>query len=308
MNPSSSEATTKSQDEFVVPVNPSSSTIVTSLTAPRDRPTPSNAPGNVMAGYTLKKGKAALTDQETLLAMTELVDGTALTTFPRHERGLADPDIPNQLITLFSFVPCKGATPDEDGFYGFAKIRGTYPTLEEANERAEDLIRNVDSYHKIYYTYTGRPFPCTTSSNFSKDKTEVDIRKKGALTISQSIKRQKEADQAAIESVQKRKEELLKDTTQRDPNEEEDLEKEYTELKVKTAHLTYTYLEHQKMLDTIKPLILKARERVAEINLIDASIAKTYKDRYMKARRQVGLPDDDQSFIKYLNEDVDLGF
>ena len=146
-------------------------TQVTSLTAPRDRPA-------TTSGYTLKKGKPPLTDEQTVAAMTTLVDTKALSHFPRHERSLADPDIPNQVVTLFSFVPCKGATPDEDGFYGFAKIRGSHPTVEEANERAEDLIRNVDSYHKIYYTYTGRPFPCTTSSKYSREATEVDIRKK----------------------------------------------------------------------------------------------------------------------------------
>ena len=33
-----------------------------------------------------------------------------------------------------------------------------------------------------------------------------------------------------------------------------------------------------------------------------------YRSKYMKAREDAGIPDDDESFIKYLGEDVDLGF
>ena len=107
-----------------------------------------------------------LTDQETKQAMSVL-NNTSLLSFPQVERRYADPPVEGQKIVLVSFVPAKGAQPDQHGVFGFAKVRGSYLTEHEANDRAEYLVKNVDSYHPIYHARVGQPFPLTESSDFS---------------------------------------------------------------------------------------------------------------------------------------------
>ena len=114
------------------------------------------------------------------------------------ERYYADPAILNQKIVLVSFIPSKGATPDKDNIYGMMKVRGVYPTEEEANERAEFLIHNIDSYHDIYHAYVGRPFPITTTEDYSQELKSIDIRKKTTELISEDILSKKRKEKLII--------------------------------------------------------------------------------------------------------------
>jgi hypothetical protein len=113
-----------------------------SLTAPSDR--------DPAKTYKPNQGHPPLSEDEVKNAMSELNNNSFVKKFLRVERRYADPVEPMQRIGLISFVPAKGATPNDKGIYGFAKIRGNYPTDQEASERAEFLIRNADSYHQIY--------------------------------------------------------------------------------------------------------------------------------------------------------------
>ena len=66
--------------------------------------------------------------------------------FAQVDRQYADPPLKGQKIVLFSFMPSKGAKPDQDGWYGMAKVRGVFGNEDEANEHAEKLIRDHDAY------------------------------------------------------------------------------------------------------------------------------------------------------------------
>lgn len=269
----------------------------TSLTTPseRDRTKP----------YQLKGGISALNDEQTMEAMNTLVDKRVIEKFPMVDRVYCDPPVPMQNYCIFSFVPAKGATPDKDGFYGFAKVRGSYATIPETEERTEFLLRNVDSYHKYYTCYVGRPFPVTLSSDYSQDSVEIDVRKKAAETVSENIKRQKQDEQKQIKEIKDREKMLVDDTTNK---KEENPYDRYTELKVKKAQLTFTYLEHTKKLAEIKEIIIKTKASLAEMDTENSDYGKRFYDKYMDARRESGLPTTDESFIRYLNEDADLGF
>ena len=107
--------------------------------------------------------------------------------YPKLERMYADPKQMGQMFSLVSFIPSIQAKPDKDGIYGMIKVRGTFATEDEANSRAEFLIKNVDSYHKIYTVFTGRPFPATESSKFSHATTEIDIRNKIKNIVSEDV-------------------------------------------------------------------------------------------------------------------------
>jgi len=268
-----------------------------SLTTPSER--------DRTAPYTLKGGIPKLNDEQTQEAMNTLCDKRVVTTFPMVDRVYCDPAVPMQNFAIFSFVPSKGATPDKDGFYGFAKIRGSFATTQETDERTEYLIRNVDSYHKYYTTYVGRPFPITLSSDYSSESIEIDVRKKTAETVSENIKKQKAEEQKQIKEIKDREKMLIDDTTNK---KEDDPYEVYTTLRVKKAHLTYTYLEHSKKLQEVKDIIIKTRQQLKELDEESTDYSQKFYDKYMDARRESGLPATDESFIKYLNEDADLGF
>ena len=78
---------------------------------------------------------------------------------------------------------------------------------QEADQRAEFLIRNVDSYHQIYHTYVGRPFPMTASSKYSAETNEIDIRKEMTESISNDVKQKKQDELKTVQEIKKREEE-----------------------------------------------------------------------------------------------------
>ena len=271
-----------------------------SLTAPTDRDRENKWRPN--------QGAANLTEEE-VTAAVQTLDNTAFTSkFPRVDRTYADPPIPMQNIGLVSFTPAKGATPNENGLFGFAKLRGNYASQLEAKQRAETIIRNIDSYHQIYHTYVGRPFPITASSKYSAETDEIDIRKEMSSSVSSSIKSKKVKEQSDMQEIKKREEALLAESRQ-DP-EDADPYEEYITLRVKKAQLSWTYLEHIKKMAEVKEIIITTRLRLEEMENKDDEFKEKYYEKYVKAREDVGLNMDDkksgQNFMKFLVEDAVL--
>ena len=249
-----------------------------------------------------------LSVEETKEAVQELNNNTFTSKFSRVDRTYADPAIPLQNIALFSFMPAKGSTPNANGVFGFAKIRGAYSTEMEANQRAEHIIRNVDSYNQIFHTYVGRPFPITLDSKYSAETEDIDIRKEMAKTISGNIKDKKEDDYKTIQEIKQKEEELLADSKK----ETEDPYDEYITQRVKCAQLSFTYLEHQKKMAEIKIIITKTRDRIKEMDIEYPEFKESYYQKYMDAREKAGIneskEDTQANFIKYLVADAPLDF
>ena len=271
-----------------------------SLTAPADRDRENR--------WRPDQGAAALTEKEVKSAVDTL-DNTSFTSkFPRVDRTYADPPIPMQTVGLVSFTPAKGATPNSNGLFGFAKLRGNYASQLEAKQRAEAIIRNIDSYHQIYHTYVGRPFPITASSKYSAETDEIDIRKEMTASVSQSIKSKKQKDNKDMKEIKQREEALLAESRQ-DP-EDADPYDEYITLRVKKAQLSWTYLEHIKKMAEVKDIIIETRARLEELEKEDSEYKEKYYAKYVKAREDVGLTMDakkaGQNFMKFLVEDAVL--
>lgn len=272
------------------------SDIQNSLTAPADRV--QNPPST---SYNLG---GTLTEEDVKNAMKELNNKEFTTKFPRFEKFYADPVLPNQTYGLVSFVPAKGATPDSDGVYGMLKVRGTFATEDEAMLRAETLVRNVDSYHSIYNVFVGRPFPLSASKKYITDTTEIDIKKKVVDSTSAEVRKKRDEEKKVMQDIEEREKELLADVEKK----EDDPYDLYTELMVKKAQLSWTYHETLKKMEDMKKNIIKSREQLKTMYEENADYHEQYMGKYMAARKKAGLPDDDNSFIKYMAEDLDLGF
>lgn len=269
-----------------------------SLTAPSDRDQSRN--------YKPNQGHRELKEDEVENAMNSLNNNSYVKKFLKVERRYADPVDPMQRIGLVSFVPAKGATPNEKGIYGFAKLRGNYPTNDEANERAEFLIRNVDSYHTVHHAYVGRPFPLCTTSDYSADVTEIDIKKSMTDSISSSIKNKKKEEQQEIKEIEQRQEKLMEDTSK----DEEDPEDYYITLRVKKAQITWSYLETVKKLEEMKEIIIKTRTEIDRMDIEEPQHKENYFKKYCDARSDSGLDNStkQENFMKFLVEDAELPF
>jgi len=264
-----------------------------SLTAPSDR-------SSTKQEYQVKN-MDPLPLEEVRVAMKQLNKDV---TFAQVDRYYADPFLPNQKIALISFVPSKGSTPDKDGIYGMCKVRGVFGTEQEANERAEFLVRNVDSYHDIYHAYVGRPFPMTTSEGFSTELKTIDIRQKTTQVISEDILAKKAKEKQEMEEIQSREKKLLEDSKKAIAGEPDDPFDVYITTQVKRAQLTWTYHETLKKMEQMKESYDSATQLIGELDQDHPEFIEKYKERYMQARIESGIPDDHESFMKYLGLDL----
>lgn len=247
-----------------------------------------------------------LTDEQVEIATEELVDKEHLKVYPAQERAFADPTIEEQEYCLVSFVPSVTAKPDKDGIYGMVKMRGTYNTLEKCDKRAEFLIREVDSVHKIYIAGVGKPFPITNMSTFSKDINKVKIQD----MLSQELQQEQTKEQKELEEMKEREKEILERNKKPQEELQPDIEEQYITNRVKKAQLTWTYINTMKKLKDMQANIVSCREKIMEMDDTNPGLKDSYMERYNAALKKVNLEQETDSFIMYLENDAidELGF
>ena len=246
-----------------------------SLTAPWDKDTTEHK-------YVPKQ--VVLTEEQVASAMDTLRVNDFVEKFPRVDKFYADPAIASQVYGLHSFVASKGAKPDEKGVYGFVKFRGAFATQQEADERAEFLIRNVDSFHDIYTSFCGRPFPLSHNKDFVKETAEVDIRDQIVKATSEDVAAKVKKDKQLKDEVLDREKKLLEDCSK----EESPLDR-YTTLQVKRANIISAIIEARKKLDKWVGSLEKCREEIKQMDDADSSHRDAYMENYNTGRQAVGM-------------------
>ena len=279
--------------------------MASNLTAPHDR--------TKVTKRTLveNQSKRPLTEKETKAAMKKQYDDNLVDKYKRIDRAYCDPIYNSQNFCLHSFVPSKDAQPDKYGIYGFMKCRGTFVNLTEANQRAEYLVKNVDSINKILTGWCGRPFPvCANSEKFCEEVNDVELRDQVEEVVGQSNREQKEKDDKTRKELLERQEKLLEESKRNQSGEiyqsEESPFDEYTTLRVKRASLIHTFVSLSEKLINIKHLIKNATREIEMMDEKDPSYRTDYLERYENARANLGLNMDPNSdgnnFIKYLDD------
>ena len=266
------------------------------LTAPADRD----------KQHVFDFNKEQLTNEQVEHARQELVDKAHISMYPAQERAFADPSLDDQEYCLVSFVPSVNAVPDKDGIYGMVKVRGSYNTLEKCDKRAEFLIREVDSLHKIYIAGVGKPFPITNMSTFSKDINKIKIQD----MLSEELQHEKSKEQKQLEEMREREKEILERNKKPQEEIQPDIEEQYITNRVKKAQLTWTYLNTMKKLKDMQANILDARQTIAKFDETNPELKDSYLERYNAALKKVNLEQENDSFIMYLENDAvdELGF
>ena len=214
------------------------------------------------------------------------------------ERNYVDPTYQNQFYCLHSFIPSSGATPDKDGFYGMFKFRGAFQTIEEADARAEWLIKHHDSMHTIYTGRIGFPLPACVDGlrNVSADVNEIG-------GINEFLKKDKEKhdenEKQIKEQIKQRETELLENTS----NPNIDPYEKYIEMQNKKAILIDTYIEYKEKISKMKENITNVINEIKQLEESNPVYKNEYKDKLFKARADVNLSNNPEevSFLKYLD-------
>ena len=258
-------------------------------------------------GFKPLSNAPVLNNEETSNAMSSLYSHS----FPKVERRYADPTDQHQKYALVSFTPSKGATPDEDGVFGMMKVRGVYQTLDEADEKAEWIVRNVDSMHSILTTFVGRPFPCIESANECGHEVklnEIDINKKVEEVVRDDTKAKREDERKAYKEIKEREEKLKEDVKKDNSIEDMEDEERYIMERVKRSQLIYAYTEGLEKMRQMKESIIKGTDIINAFDQKDDTFKQNYMHRYREARSEAGLENDDtgdDTFIQYMGE-IDL--
>jgi hypothetical protein len=245
---------------------------------------------------------APLSTDECMKAVDEL---TGKLIYPKINRKFVDPARPgDHRFALFSFVKAKGATADNDGFFGVAKIRGSFYTAEEAAIRAEELIRDVDSTNSIYTCLMGAPFPLVTKGN-AKTLSEVNLRDKTEKAISDNVRMKRLEEQKEIDEIKERSNALMNNDT--DEVADEQPAEKYIEQRVKLAHLRYAMHEHTTKLAECKELEIKVRDVLRQEAGKHPDYEEGFLARFNHGRRKAHIPEETDltGFLKYFADPID---
>jgi hypothetical protein len=240
------------------------------------------------------------TDEEIREAMKELNINKPIEKFKRIEKLYADPPIQGQQIGLFSFTPARGAKPDEDGIYGMIKCRGVFPTQREANERAEYIFRNVDTYHKIFHCQVGRPFPVTFDETYFEEKEEIELKKKVSEEESAFLKMSREEEEAVMNGLKDRMKTIKEEMEH--PKPPSDIQ-EYITLQVKRASLQAHIQSLQKAMSQYQESCDMLVEHLHDFDKKDTSLKEQYVKEYLTEAEKVGIEADPvfMGFLKNWN-------
>jgi len=227
--------------------------------------------------------------------------------YKQRETVYIDPSYKNQIFSLFSFLPSSGATPDDNGVYGMIKCRGTFETEDEMNTRAEFLVNNCDSFHRIYHVNTGRPVPLTLNEEFTKEIKYAKQNENDEDIIHTSVKKDKEEQTKIQSELNTRVKEIREEEQNPAPIEPLD---DYIQSKVKIAFNMDAIDNFRKQLEKAQSVIKTQQEKIEELDKTNPEFNEQFLTKYNESRKSVGVDIKDTTFnsILYMNykkEDLD---
>ena len=218
--------------------------------------------------------------------------------YKKIERQFVDPTYQNQMYCLHSFIPSNEAKPDKNGFFGMFKFRGAFQTIEEADARAEWLIKNHDSCHIIYTGRIGFPLPACVDG---LKNVSADINNVGGINefMKKDKKKNDESEKAIREELKKRELDLIEDAT----NPNIDPFELYIELHNKKSIIIDTFINYKDRLLKMKQNVYNTIERIKVLDIEHPTFKNEYKEKLFKSREDVGLSNDEKdiSFLKYID-------
>lgn len=225
-------------------------------------------------------------------------------------RTLADPPIPGQKISLFSFIPHADAKPSPSGRFGYLKMRGNFGSEVDAKHHAFHLVKNFDSYNDVMHALNGVFVPIGPEmSKMAANIDEVQLNQEMTESLSQKIDEKRREDATKIAEIQAQAQKLKEEETETS----DDPTTNYIQKRVKYATLKTTYIEHQKKMAEIVPIMLKVRDDINRIDNDAPEYRAGFFAKYMEAYKRAGLDQQNpnemsEAFLRFLKEDIVLPF
>jgi hypothetical protein len=230
--------------------------------------------------------------------------------FPTVQRGKIDPVIPSQDHGIISFILPPIGTP-RGKVAGLFKIRGNYPSDEQAKIAMIKILTKFDSIHTMYSPKVGHWGFITDDDNAASETVdEIDMSKAGQeeldaeaiALMSRHDELKKEKEEKDIQEVKETEKNLLEDVKPRSAaeqhKEDQSLDK-YCELRVKIGALQHHIDNWHKTKRDIQHKIRETRMNIEALDLIHPD----YTDRYIKKIRDakakagiMGTEDEDLNF------------
>jgi hypothetical protein len=262
------------------------------------------APDCMIERPNLDSSRQSLNDSQLQAAKTDLIDKSFTSLqYPRTLKFRVDPRIPAQAIGLLSFLPSRNAIPDKDGCFGVLKLRGNFPTQEDAENWSENLIRNYDSFSEIDLVHVGRDFPLMVDNTMYNSSTrEIDIRKKVDDVTKSALRAKKEQEEKEIKEIEQRQQKLLNPSTEQEKDDTYTDIDFYIQLKVKKANAEMLIDEAAKKTKEAQAVIDKTVVELDEIEKTHPEYRQEYMARYENAVKSVGADITKNPLIEYMKK------
>jgi hypothetical protein len=212
----------------------------------------------------------------------------------------ADKPISRQRIGLVTFVPSKGATPDQDGCFGVVKLRGNFSYEDEAETYAETIIRDYDSNFDIDFVHVGKYFPLMADNSiYTRETREIDTRKIIESTVQEAAKATREREQKELKSIEERTKKLTKTSTEETPV---DPLEHFIELQVKKANCLMRIDECDEKKKESLSVLEKTSAEIDQIVAEHPEYKQEYLERYKQGLAAIGGVAAANPLIKYMTQ------
>ena len=240
-----------------------------------------------------------LSNKETENAIKDLYNKQYTKEYRKIDKLYCDPSVDRQDICLISFMPAKDARPNDSGIYGMVKVRGSFETDKLANDRAEFIIKNVDSQHKIFQACVGKPFPITDNRFYASERVQIHdtIEKIAAHNIQVYDEREKRE----LQEINKRKEEMMEEIER-----DETLLEQYITEKVKRANIVWTYNKCFNKMKELRETYQKGMKKLQELDEQDSELHNQYRQEYVDELHSRSIVPD-PTILEYFEDENCLG-
>ena len=170
--------------------------------------------------------------------------------------------------------------------------------MEEADEHAQNLVRNYDSYSAIDFVPVGRDFPIMLdNSSYVSETREVDLRNLLDRTTKEFVEKKRQEEKKEIEEIQERQKKLAEAPS--NPENPDDIDY-YIQLRVKKATSLMRQEEASKVMAQCKKVNEKTNSLLSDIEEKHPEFAEQYLARYENALKESGIDTTQNPLIKYM--------
>lgn len=209
--------------------------------------------------------------------------------YPMVVRSMRDPPIFNQAYANVSFMFFDKPETLKSGkpVYGFGIVRGAWESEKTATDKAETIIKEVDSRNQVRIAPMGQWFPLTPDNAVCQDLLDVRTRENETEQLRDRAAKDAEAKQREIQRELRERERELE--AERDADTDKDHIRYYARRRVTEMRLREAIEHMQQRLSGMKRNLLKCRVELKQIDAKFPQHEHEWLDCYNAERAKTGI-------------------